>query len=301
MKKVFLSSVLASSILLFTACGNGGSTTASNTSTGYYVDSAVSGVEYICGNQKGITADDGSFKFEKGKDCTFKLGDIKLRDVKAENLVDNVKILEDCIEVAQMLQTLDTDGNPDNGITIKSEVITAMKMAGIHTLPKNDDEVGKMFDVIKSVSGYKGEFTSKAEAQTHLNKSYIQLTSATATLPTNVIDAKMEVRGKTYYVPVCNEYPHQEKLVFQTNGKLNKSWWNGMRFDKQEITDYSTTGDTINIKTYHENIMLKITEVGNNWLILTNDRGEKSKIYMQVASAYADLENGVCSYSLLLF
>jgi hypothetical protein len=94
----------------------------------------VGGVEYQCGTQSGITGSDGNFTFEVGQNCTFKIGDITLRVVDSSDLQNQVKVVEDNIQVAQLLQTLDSDGNASNGITLLPEVIAAIKGALINAL-----------------------------------------------------------------------------------------------------------------------------------------------------------------------
>ena len=86
--------------------GSGSSTTpqTATTGTGYYVDSAVAGVNYTCGSQTGTTDKDGKFTFEKGQDCTFELAGITLKKVPADNLADNTKVVENNVSVARFLQ-----------------------------------------------------------------------------------------------------------------------------------------------------------------------------------------------------
>ncbi len=182
--KVSISIVLVG--LLLGGCGSNNSTGNSNTGTGYYIDSAVSGVSYVCGNESGVTGEDGSFVFEKGKGCTFKLGDITLRNVNADNLTDKVKIVEDRVEVAQMLQSLDIDGNPDNGITISAKVVEKLKEQQIAKLPETTQELETILDAAKEVEGFKGKLISAEEAKAHLEKSQTQVT-------------KELFAGKTFY------------------------------------------------------------------------------------------------------
>ena len=79
-------------------------------------------MDYVCGSKNGKTGTDGSFTFEVGKDCTFSLGSMKLKEVKANTLKDQIKVLEDNLAVATLLQTLDSDGTPDNNsITISAK------------------------------------------------------------------------------------------------------------------------------------------------------------------------------------
>ncbi len=81
-KKIMLTTIAMSAVLALVGCGGGSdSSDSSEVGTAYYIDSAVSGVNYTCGSQKGITGIDGAFDFELGKSCTFYLGDIELRSV----------------------------------------------------------------------------------------------------------------------------------------------------------------------------------------------------------------------------
>jgi len=154
------------------AASNGGdNSNSSNTGIGYYIDSAVSGISYTCGSKSGVTGEDGSFTFEKGQSCTFKLGDITLRSVDADNLVDKVKIVEDRVEVAQLLQTLDADGNPDNGITIPATVVEKMKEHNITVLPDTEAKLEAVFAAVSDAEGYQGEVKTAQQATDHLKKA----------------------------------------------------------------------------------------------------------------------------------
>ena len=151
------------------------------TGTSYYIDSAVSGVNYTCGSQEGITGADGSFTFEYGSGCTFYLGDMELRSVDAGLLMAGESVVETNVEIARVLQSLDSDGNPDNGITIDAEIVTAMAEAGITTLPNTTEELAVFEEVLLA-----NDLTlvSTDEAQSHLDETVSELLLA----------------GKTFYV-----------------------------------------------------------------------------------------------------
>jgi hypothetical protein len=138
MKKINLISLSLFAILSFIGCGS--SSSSSDTATGYYVDSPVVGVDYVCGSQEGRTGSDGKFIYEKGEGCTFSLAGIKLRNVPADSLKEDGKIFENNTDVARFLQSLDNDGNPDNGIYISDEVR--------NDLPKSLAENGIDGDVV---------------------------------------------------------------------------------------------------------------------------------------------------------
>lgn len=60
---------LATATVLFTGCGGGSTPPADTTQTAYFIDSAVSGVDYTCGTLTGVTGSDGSFTYDTAK-CT---------------------------------------------------------------------------------------------------------------------------------------------------------------------------------------------------------------------------------------
>jgi hypothetical protein len=107
-------------------CGGGGSG-GTSTKTGYFIDSAVEGLEYTSGTTTGITGADGSFKYEEGKPVTFKIGSMVLGSVTVtNNRVFPVDLVSGATDenhqnvslMAQILQSLDSDGDASNGITI---------------------------------------------------------------------------------------------------------------------------------------------------------------------------------------
>jgi len=197
MKKTLHLSTIATLALLSlvsVGCGGGGSGTSSsaNTGTGYYVDSAVAGVDYVCGTQKGKTDKDGKFTFEESKECSFSLADIPLRTTPASDLLDGKKIFENDLKVAKFLQSIDVDGNLSNGIQITDEVITAVTKAlkendvSTNSVPEGQD----LADVVASVSDDIGTISADVPTdeavQIHLENTQTDIT-------------KELFAGKTFY------------------------------------------------------------------------------------------------------
>jgi len=158
-------------MILFIGCGSGGSSSA--TGKGTYVDSAVDGVNYVCGLQSGVTGDTGKaggFKYEIGKDCTFSVAGIELSKVPGEKFkFDGVEVKVDEIKVARFLQSLDIDGNATNGITISSNIIKVLEDNNKVTLPKTDRELNDVSNLLRSASvAYNGHAKTKEEAELHM-------------------------------------------------------------------------------------------------------------------------------------
>ena len=199
MKKItFFSSVAVASIILgLSGCGGGGGgsstvpTTSPATGTGYYVDSAVSGVTYQCGNITGTTDSDGKFTFEVGHNCEFSLANLRLRDVNASSLSNGARIVETNTTVATLLQSLDADGNPANGIEIRREVVDALIIAvneqNLTTIPTGNDLESIINAVDVAIPGLTLNVKTPTEVETHITQTQTQV-------------IKELLAGKTFYV-----------------------------------------------------------------------------------------------------
>ncbi|MCK4440617.1 MAG: hypothetical protein KAU90_01335, partial [Sulfurovaceae bacterium] len=141
---------------------------------GYYVDDAVKGVDFKCGTQKGVTDENGTFTFENGQNCVFKFAGLKLREINASSLEDNVSVLEDNVTVAQLLQTLDKDGNASNGIQLvpNSGRIVRDKLSSLDT-PLDKDLLEAIHDAIKAElpNDYNGRVVDKNQTKAHLDET----------------------------------------------------------------------------------------------------------------------------------
>ena len=109
--------------------GNGGDGNTDNASQGLFVDAPVSGLEYTSGTFSGITGPNGEFSFLPGEQVEFFIGDIALGMATGDTVVTPLDLFSDATDVndprvinlLRLLQTLDVDGIPDNGIVITPE------------------------------------------------------------------------------------------------------------------------------------------------------------------------------------
>jgi subtilisin family serine protease len=122
---------------MLTACGvggggGGGSSTppASTTLEGTFTDSAVDGLTYIINGVSKTTSNGGKYQYKSGDSVTFKLGNLTLGTVTGKATVTpldmfegNVTIFDTrVINMGRILQTYDSDNNPDNGITLEAQI-----------------------------------------------------------------------------------------------------------------------------------------------------------------------------------
>lgn len=121
-------------ITALVGCGSSGSnddsTPPEDTSgqqTGTFIDSAVANIEYRTStlSERARTNAEGEFRYNEGDEVTFSVGGIDLPPAPARSLVTPLDLagtsdINDttALNIARMLQTLDDDGNPDNGINI---------------------------------------------------------------------------------------------------------------------------------------------------------------------------------------
>jgi hypothetical protein len=153
---------------------------------GYYYDSLVSGLNYESRNEDGVTYtgvtgeddDPGRFSYSEGDTVTFSLGDISLEQIAAKARAtpfDVAGIEEDAIggcnvegalpadgdafrkvvNLAVLLQTLDTNGDDTDGIEISSEVAALFEGSGFEldqprTTFQSDSELQAVLDEAKS-------------------------------------------------------------------------------------------------------------------------------------------------------
>lgn len=141
-----LAALLAASL---SACGGGGGGggngggdgdggPASGALTGVFVDAPVAGLSYTCGDDTGTTTANGEFRYDSGDTCTFSAGAISLGDVLAQATITPREVAAAIAQQApqgsaqslevitqnlfQLLQSLDTDGDTSNGISLPANI-----------------------------------------------------------------------------------------------------------------------------------------------------------------------------------
>ncbi|HTP75099.1 MAG TPA: hypothetical protein VML58_23010 [Burkholderiaceae bacterium] len=111
----------------------------SSSSTGRFIDSAVGNLGYACTGggspNNGITDSLGNFNYGQGQTCTFTVGGITLGSATAGPLLTPINLVPGAqpgvanttvTNIARFLMSIDSDGNPDNGIAIADAVKTAL-------------------------------------------------------------------------------------------------------------------------------------------------------------------------------
>ena len=111
------------------ACGGDSSSSSNNdptdTQTGVFLDSPVANIGYRTETLEGVTNSLGEYDYVEGETVTFFIGDLELPPVTAAGTVTPLDLAGSndtsdptVVNIARLLQTLDEDGDPDNGITV---------------------------------------------------------------------------------------------------------------------------------------------------------------------------------------
>jgi len=271
-KKILATWVVTAAMLI--GCGGSNDPETATTGKAFYIDAAVGGVKYKCGTQEDITGADGSFTFDLGSGCTFYLGDIKLRDVVSSDLEDGKKLYETDVKIARILQSLDKDGNPDNGITIEADIIKALADNDITSLPTTEAEVEFLFNVIANNGGTK---VSEEDAEKHLDE----------------VRLKALLSAKTIYVPYNMDGTDiVEKIVF--NSTANSATWEQVygksNSGTMQITISGSTFTTITEEGSEGHEVLKVTDT---YIEIKNSaEGDTQKVYFSLEDAKASFGGG---------
>jgi hypothetical protein len=119
-----------------TGCGGGSGSdkgpAPEETLTGRFLDSAVEGLSYLTETMSGSTNENGEFKYLAGETVVFGLGDLEFPAVTAAHILTPLELAGvtdinniGVVNMARLLQSLDQDCDPSNGITISGQALLA--------------------------------------------------------------------------------------------------------------------------------------------------------------------------------
>lgn len=185
--------LLASAVAMLSACGGGEEETpveATPYSTGVLRDSAIAGMYYKTGGKSGVTDSQGRFSYRPGDKVAFFIGRLNIGEftptttnamltIGALVPVDSPDRSRIIAGMARFLLTLDRDGNPDNGITVDSQLDDLAMGWPFRTLDFTNFDIATNPNIyialgdIRIVKGNMGlDFVSGTDAVNHVVKSF---------------------------------------------------------------------------------------------------------------------------------
>lgn len=165
---------------------NGAVTPSTPILEGVFIDSPVEGLEYETPTHTGMTDENGTFMYHDGDTMRFYIGDVLLGEAMAKPMMTPLDLVEGAtdethpavINMLRLIQTMDEDMNPENGITITEEMSDAMMnhMIDFNMDPDQfeyDPDVMMIMDTINEGDSYEHMRTmvSTEDAIEHFNNS----------------------------------------------------------------------------------------------------------------------------------
>ena len=269
--------------LLLTACGGGGGSSSSGTPvtgtvTGQFIDAAVAGLSYSCSSGKsGVTDTNGRYTCDQGDTVTFSINGFVIGSATASDVITPDSLTSDtaqALNVAQLLQTLDADGDPSNGISIAQSGTQYDAMATM----ASDNVSLAQGDFDTTAAAYLGvtNLVDETTAQAHLNDSIASMNFSKA-------DIIAFFAGKTVY-PAKPTPAYSEEWVMAADGMSatgtgvdqNGAYGGALTFS---YTDTSFTVSSV----ADGSVTFTVTAITSNYI--ETDHG---KVYYTQDAAYTD-------------
>lgn len=192
-EKFSKTALIVGAVLLMTACGGDDADTppvaqvpapvvVAGSATGTLTDAAVGGVAYTTSSGvAGTTAADGSYQYNPGDTVTFKLGALTLGTATATGIVTPMELSGGSAVVLQnllvLLQSLDSDRNPANGITIPAGAAAAVTASANLSGSTSTFAADSGVQAAMTAGGISGSPTSNAMAGEHFVSQGLALLS----------------------------------------------------------------------------------------------------------------------------
>lgn len=231
-------------------------------STATFIDSPVTGLEFYSATQSGITDSNGNFIYKNGETVTFHIGNLYFGSAKPKNgkitpldLVGTNNISDKrVVRILRTLQTLDSDGNPSNGITIDPAMITTLSKLPKLDLTKSSTTDAAVLAMIGktafSVSARQAQSNFTLNAVSNSSKGYTPPATTTPTTSTGNgkytlvawNDLGMHcVDGKDYSVfSILPPYNNLHAHLISKDATTGKSVTSGVTLTYEAVAD--TTG-----------------------------------------------------------
>ena len=177
------------------ACGGGGSSDSSEeptlgnqtptpttpiveSLTGVFIDSAVSNIDYATETLSGLTNEAGEFQYVEDEQVTFSIGSLIFPTISAKNVVTLLDIMGETdplsnsvVNMSRLLQSLDTDGNATNGISISDIAKDVATPLDFTQTPEDFAESTEVTTFLSAAGGATGAIISEEQSIAHLSQS----------------------------------------------------------------------------------------------------------------------------------
>ena len=175
--------LLTISVFLWSCGGGGGSN--GELLHGVFLDSPVSGLSFTTGTVSGVTDAEGGFVYREGETVVFSIGNLALPAVAGAGLVTPLDVAASdditdpmVINIARLLQSLDEDNDPENGILIPGQVAEVFTDTAVFD-PTDDQSVD---NIVQQLYGTDRQTVSVELAVNHFVDSLSAAAGSTGSL-----------------------------------------------------------------------------------------------------------------------
>jgi len=174
--------------------------------TGVFVDSPVRGLGFATETRSGTTDAEGQFEYLAGESVTFSVGDARLPTVEAAEQITPVDVArgsEDptatAVNIARLLQSLDLDGDPTNGIEISASAASGAAVIDFDVSAEAFAEDTAVINLVANSGSVTTMLIDSQQALDHLNLSLDDdLSLDTSGDMAGVNDIVLDLRGTTW-------------------------------------------------------------------------------------------------------
>lgn len=123
---------------MFIACGEGGGSSTPSVVKGQFIDDQVQGLAYHCSSgAEGTTDPNGAYSCYAGDDVSFSIGAATIGTIAAQSGIVTPYLLfpdniDGAINLARLIQSLDGDGDADNGVIVLDTYLSALLPADVN-------------------------------------------------------------------------------------------------------------------------------------------------------------------------
>jgi hypothetical protein len=142
---------------------------------GFFLNSAVANIGYRTVSLSGITDVDGTYEYQEGEMLEFFIGELMFPAVRAQATITPFDLAGSddidhpmVINIARLLQSLDLDGNPDNGIEIGPDVSSVATAIDFGQSVEAFESDSAVLNLLASAGVARTELVSVADAKAHL-------------------------------------------------------------------------------------------------------------------------------------
>jgi hypothetical protein len=289
-----LGSIAILSTAIVSCGGSGGSGTTVTDNTGVFLDSAVAGLYYTSSpsGKSGRTDDFGQFNYTTGDTVEFKVGGTATGAVLGSVAAKAVIMPEDIADgatgtksakIAILLQSMDADGDANNGIDLGNNIINSTMAATIKAILDSPLESGThTFSAnniasftAKTVASATAHLTTKASATAHIAKTKKNKDSAPKT-----------VDGKLILFTKANTGENGGSISQKYTKSLTKSGVLSSATSKVSV-DFALADYVINTTGTYSSSAFAQTSLVANFVNRTN----ASDTFKVIIKVYADKNN----------